>query len=454
MSESKTYNWNEDFQRKLLALCVRDPKSTRHIVEPQYFTNPIHLDIARLTSEIYKEHRQRDTLLGRGSLSAIVKGYLGKKRRDVWPAYRKVIKRLFKTRLKDRPVVLQQAVQFAKEQRFRAALIDAERYVNAKNYTAALRQFEKLKTFGKELDLGVGFWKESDDSDRWSEDRRGLVRTFYFPTLDKYMGGGLGAGELAIILAGGKVGKTTMLARIAAGAMWLGKTAAVATGELSDKKYRKRIDTMITDVPSFELTKLSEMVNSGHMHRREKKRLKKALRRMKQARKQMKGDLWIKQFPTNKGKVEDIEAWLDNLADAGIKVDVLLVDYLRVFKPNERYDGQREKLGLVASDLRGLAVERTIPVWTATQGNRAALSKSTLGPEDIAEDISLFFTLDFLIALCQTKEEAGEFEDRKKGHPEKARLYLTAGRDVGRGGMVDITIQRDTSVVKEKEKSK
>jgi DnaB-like helicase C terminal domain len=454
MSESKTYNWNEEFQRKLLALCVRDPKSIRHIVEPQYFTNPIHLDIARLSSEIYKEHRHGDTRLGKGSLSAIVKGYLGKKRHDVWPAYKKVIKKLFKDKLKDRPVILQQAIQFAKEQRFRAALIDAERYVNAKNYTAAMRQFERLKTFGKETDLGVGFWKDSDDADRWSEDRRGLVRTFFFPTLDNYMGGGLGAGELAIILAGGKVGKTTMLARIAAGAMWLGKTAAVATGELSDKKYRKRIDTMITGLSSWTLTHLAGLSGGDHTSRKEKKRLKKALRRMKQARKEMKGDLWIKQFPTNKGKVEDIEAWLDNLADAGIKVDVLLVDYLRVFKPNERYDGQTEKLGLVASDLRGLAVERQIPVWTASQARRAALSKAKLGPEDIAEDISIFFTLDFLIALCQTEEEAGTHEDREKGKPEKARLFLTAGRDVGRGGMIDISIQRDTSVVKEKEKSK
>jgi hypothetical protein len=88
-------------------------------------------------------------------------------------------------------------------------------------------------------------------------------------------------------------------------------------------------------------------------------------------------------------------------------------------------------------DLRGLAVERDIPVWTASQTNRAALNKERVGPEDIAEDISQFWTLDFMIALCQTKAE----EALK---PQRARLLVMAARDVGMGKTIPIFIDRNT----------
>lgn len=444
----ENYEWGEAFQEKLLALYIREPQNCYVIMEPSYFTNPIFRDIARLTKEVYDQHNYREVRLSKSTLYSIVQGSLGKKRRDLWPSYHKTIKAVFADQLKDRPIIFAQALSFSKSQKFRQALVSAERDVNNQQFDSAIRRFEELKGFGQEYNLGLEYWKDASSPSRWHEDRHGVVGTFYFPKLDWLMGGGLGAGELAIILAGGKTGKTTLLGRIAAGALWQNKNVAIATGELSAAKYRKRIDAMITGIPSGELTRLALTAEAGG----NPPRLVEAKDRMEQARALMKGNLWIKQYPTGKGKVNDIEGWLEQLEEQGAHIDVLFVDYVRVFRPSERFDSQRERIGQVAVELRGIATEREIPVWTASQSNRAALRKERLGPEDLAEDISQFWTLDFLIAFCQTEQEHGTEKSRKKGIPEDARLFLTSARDVGRGGIIPVKIIRDTFVIKEKEK--
>ena len=434
------FSWGEAFQQKLLALYVRDPQVAFTIVEPAYFTNPIHVDVARLTKEIYVSHNRAEVKLSRDTLLAVVKNYLGKKRRDVWPGYRKVVRELFEDKIKDKSVVLQQAVGFAKEQKFRKALIDAEKDVNAGKFNFAIQRFDKLKDFGSEFDLGIEYWKDPTDPGRWLEDRRKVVGSFYLPTLDDAMEGGLGAGELGIILGAGKIGKSTMLGRFAGGALWQGKNVAIATGELSAAKYRKRLDAMVTATPTWNLTQLAKLDDEKSEMM---KKLRKAQNRMLAARGHMKGSLWIKQWPTGKGRVSDINLWLEQLRQAGTDIDILFVDYIRTFRPDDRYEEQRLSIGQVCMDLRGLAIERDIPVWTASQTNRAALSKERIGPEDFAEDISQFWTLDFMVALCQTKAE----EALK---PQRGRLILTAARDVGRGKTVDILLERNTFRVWEK----
>jgi len=443
---AEEYKWSEAFQRKLLALYIREPQKCYAVVEPEYFTSPVHADIAKLIRSIYGNGNVRDGVrVSRPTLMNLSKEHLGKKRRDVWPAFRREIRFAFEDNLRDKDIILSQAVDFAREQKFRSTLVDAERDINAKNFGRAINRFDKLKGFGQEIDLGVDYWKDLDNPRRWAEDREGIIGTFYFPALDKAMGGGLGNGELGIILAGGKVGKSTMLARFAAGAAWQGKNIAIATGELSDKKYRKRIDAMFTVTPAWKLTKYSR----GYMNNNPRliKRLHRAQMRLQQTHHQVKGGIWIKQWPTNKGKVSDIELWLDQLKEQGHEIDILFVDYVRVFKPSERFDEQRLSIGAVCMDLRGVAVERNIPVWTASQTNRAALTKEKIGPEDMAEDISQFWTLDFLVTLCQTKHESEKI-------PQEARLFLTAARDVGRGIVLPIRMWRDTFRVEQKDKGR
>ena len=156
----------------------------------------------------------------------------------MWPVYRSALRRIFREDLGDAEVLLDQAHQFSRDRRYREALVQAEKDINNRKYDKAVSRFASLKSFGQKEDIGVSYWDELSAS-RWDEDRTGVVRSIYLPTLDRQMGGGLAAGELGIIMGVGKAGKSTLLGQIAAGAMWQGKKAAIATAEFSANQIPK-----------------------------------------------------------------------------------------------------------------------------------------------------------------------------------------------------------------------
>jgi hypothetical protein len=58
----------------------------------------------------------------------------------------------------------------------------------------------------------------------------------------------------------------------------------------------------------------------------------------------------------------------------------------------------------IAEELRGLAVEKDIPIFSATQTNRSGFANSDVGLEDTSESFGLPATADFMFALITTEE--------------------------------------------------
>jgi replicative DNA helicase len=437
------YKYDDGFQLRLLACLVRHPEKMDGLIEPNYFQNPCHQDIAKL-SKLIRQGDAKDSILSKTTLLQMVKAFLGRRAVDLWPIYRRAIKQIYAERLRDLPVLVNEAAGFQKFCKYGEFLEQATKDRLDRKYEAIDRRFAALKTVGATEDLGIRL-RDDVNASRWEEDRAGIVPTFCMKLLDVSMGGGIGQGELAIIEGGGKSGKSLMLANIAAGAIWQNKNVAIASGELGDRKYRKRIDALLTAIDYHSLFKKRRMLVGG-------KRVKEdigALAKLRWVFKHAKGDIAIKQFPSGKAKIRDIEIWLNRLEDSGFPVDLLVVDYAGLFLPNERYEERRLNIGQVAVDLRGLAIERKLPVWTAAQVNRSGLNKPMIGPTDLAEDISQFWTLDFLIGICQTEKERGSQEDRRRGVPEKARIVLASARDVASGSIIEVEMRRSIFLIKE-----
>lgn len=427
------YKYPEEYQLRILACWIRKPTFLKGLVEASYFSNATQQDIAGVVENIRSSDETKDAKIPRVELVAMMRAFNGKKKTSLWPLYRRAIKQIYRQDLSDIRIMVKEIREFQAFCKTKMALTAALKDVDNGKREAAINKVLAVKHLGSESGNGdvLDLWEAIDKPSKWKEDREGIVGT-RLPLLDQAMGGGLAAGELAILLAPPKVGKSSLLARLGVGAMRQGKKVALASGELSAPKIRKRIYSMLSGVPYHDQIKKA-YGPAG------------TIAQLKMMRKIMpKGEMKIKGFPSGKAKIRDIEAWLEELRNDGYYSDILIVDYLMLFRSNGSYEERRIDLGYAAVDLRGVAQEQRIPIWTAAQTNRAALTRPTIGPSDIAEDISLFFTLDFMLALCQSEQERAV----RQGMPENARLRLY-GRDVAQSPTIKIEIDRAKFAIKE-----
>jgi len=152
-----SYPWGEPFQLRLLAYQLREPQKALNLVEPGFFTSPMMVDISRNIRDVFKSHPNESILISKTTLKELVKESLGRKGREHWPAYRRMIRRIYKTKLKDKEVLVDQAKKFVRENRYREALVKAERAVSARKYGQVHEVFEQLKSF--DVPDGLQSWE-------------------------------------------------------------------------------------------------------------------------------------------------------------------------------------------------------------------------------------------------------------------------------------------------------
>lgn len=128
----------------------------------------------------------------------------------------------------------------------------------------------------------------------------------------------------------------------------------------------------------------------------------------------------VKNFPTGKLTVRELEAYLAMLEQSERFVpDLLIVDYpglMNLSRDNFRIDHMR-----TFTDLRGIGVLRNMAVAVVGQLNRpkGVGRKSLVGGERLAEDWSQGGTSDYVVIFNQTQEE------KELG---LARLFIDKGR--------------------------
>ena len=116
----------------------------------------------------------------------------------------------------------------------------------------------------------------------------------------------------------------------------------------------------------------------------------------------------VKQFPSGKLSVKELEAYLASLEEReGFRPDLTIVDYADLMNINSP-KFYRQELGRIYVDLRGVASERQTAVATASQSSRQGMGDDGVSEATVAEDFSKIATADCVIAFDQTREEKAE----------------------------------------------
>ena len=259
------------------------------------------------------------------------------------------------------------------------------------------------KALGVGFDLQVGHDYIENAEDRYefyhTEEDRLPFDLEYFNKITK---GGVPRKTLNIALAGTGVGKSLFMCHVASSALVQGFNVLYITMEMAEERIAERIDANLLDVPIDQLDKISKDRFSLMVSNIAKKTT---------------GKLIIKEYPTGSAHSGHFRALLNELKlKRQFEPDLIFIDYLNICA-SSRMKGMGGAINsysyikAIAEELRGLAVEFDIPIFSATQTTRSGYSNSDIGLEDTSESFGLPATADLMFALISTEEleQQGQF---------------------------------------------
>ena len=234
-----------------------------------------------------------------------------------------------------------------------------------------------------------------------------------FPFFDKVLDGGWNPKTLVIFQGRPKVGKSMVLSNIAARAFLSGCSVGIATLELSDRKYMKRMGSSILNFQAKSYDSMVTVDNVGFAEVRDK------ILKLKQTNDHL-GDLQVKEFATGPATAIDIENYfLKVQQNTGKKFTIIVVDYLNLMRPLREQGNIYEKVKVISEELRAVAIRNEWCIISATQIKRDAVDDQDIGMSDVAESFGLVHTVDSLFGLIR-----GPMEKRMK-------IKLIVNRDGG-----------------------
>ena len=209
-------------------------------------------------------------------------------------------------------------------------------------------------------------------------------------------GGGVRKKTLNVVMAASGVGKSAFLCHHAAACLTQNLNVLYITLEMSEEEIAKRIDANLLDTDIHVLEKMPLAMYESKVNN-----LKKTCR----------GKLIIKEYPTAAANVTHFRNLMEELKiKKKFKPDIIIVDYLNIcscarFKMGNGMNSYTYVKG-IAEELRGLAKQFNVPLWSATQVNREGAKSSDMEMTDTSESFGLPQTTDFFIALIETEELA------------------------------------------------
>ncbi len=211
---------------------------------------------------------------------------------------------------------------------------------------------------------------------------------------NKITNGGTPNKSLNIIMAGTGVGKSMFMCHHAAACLSQNQNVLYITCEMAEERIAERIDANLMDIPLDDLKELPKDLYDKKFER---------------VMKNVKGKLIVKEYPTASASTVHFKHLLEELKMKKKFIpDIIFVDYLNICASSRMKMGATVNsysyVKSIAEELRGLAVEYNVPIWSATQTNRSGYSNSDVGLENTSESFGLPATADFMVALITTDD--------------------------------------------------
>jgi len=306
------------------------------------------------------------------------------------------------------------SLDFCKKQKLKEAMIKSVGLIQNSSYDEISKIINDALKLGTDNNHGYDFIVDFEK--RFELKARNPVSTGW-ELIDNITKGGLGRGELGVVIAPTGAGKSMALVHLGAMALQAGLNVVHYTLELQDKVVALRYDSCITGISLTDVKEQKDIVWNGV--------------------KDVKGKLIIKEYPTKSASTNTIKHHLEKLKRKDFRIDMVIVDYGDLIRPINAQKEKRIEIESIYEELRGLAQVYQCSLWTASQTNRSGLNAEVITMESISEAFNKCFVADFIFTISRTIKDKNMNE---------GRLFVAKNRN-GPDGLV-FPIFMDTSNVK------
>lgn len=213
--------------------------------------------------------------------------------------------------------------------------------------------------------------------------------------LNKVTSGGIPKKTLNIVVAQPKGGKSLVMCSLACDYLRRGLNVLYITLELAEERVGERVDANMFNVPIHEIKNLDRDVFTSKIDRLKSK---------------THGKLKIKEYPTKSASAANFRVLLDDLLlKEEFKPDVVFIDYLGI-AASSQYKNAGSNVNsytyqkAVSEELRAIAVEYELMLWTAVQTNRSGFNNSDFDIDSISDSTGPLMTADFVLGIIRTPE--------------------------------------------------
>lgn len=379
--ESK-YTWHEDFQRNVIALLLNDrwfAIQCKDLVEDYYFVDEVH----QLLCRILFEHLEKYSILPqRIFVIQEVENFIANKPQEVKERYigeTIILYKKYIPNLESREYLLEKILNFAKlmglKKAFDVSLQLIQRNPDQDSTWSKIQSvLQEALLVDRNFNEGLNYFETFEERyERLKKEEESLEKfTSGFLSIDNaLLGGGPHRGEIYSWIGLSGTGKSLALVTSALkNVKELGKKVLYVSLEMDEDKIAERFDAQFSGVGIQELLGKEEYV---------KEEFNKFVEELED-----KKMLVIKQFPAGSMSVNTLRAYLQQLYMNGFKPDLLIIDYIGEMKDHPGIPTHESRYKIVR-DLRGLATEEDICIFTAMQPNKSARDAqnnkdNTLGP--------------------------------------------------------------------------
>ena len=382
MSDQKNISeYGFNFQVKFVTCLITDKSFLEQIydiLDEKYLGNEAFQWLIKEIKNHYSKYKKTMTM----DVFKVQVGELDNEllKQNVLDTLREVVKHLESEEL---DYIKDKALDFHKTQVLKDAILRSAKILEVDGDVEQIKAIvDDAMKAGAERDIGHDYLEDFEE--RYSETAR-ITSPTPWDIINELMQGGLGQGELGVVVAPAGIGKSWVLSALGAYAISQKLNVVHYTLELNESYVGLRYDSIFSGVEGQNLKYHKEEVQEKLFN--------------------LDGKLTIKYYPTKTCTVNTLGAHLKKVTSFGGEINMVLVDYADIMRDVNKTTEMRHALGNIYEDLRGLAGELQVPVWTASQANRSALDEDVIEATKVAESYAKVMTADFVMSLSRKVED-------------------------------------------------